>query len=141
MIPPLTLGARVTTTDDFQVAVTELSVVAGRVATETVTRQPRPGSTSAPSTSTTTYTAWDSAGRPTAATMSTSPRSVYDLTYTYDDQARTRTLRQLLNGELVQEVTLTFDVNGQLVASKSNQPGVIVVERRYETVSNDRVCL
>jgi YD repeat-containing protein len=53
----------------------------------------------------TTYTAWDSSGRPTAGTIS----SGGSITNVYDDAARTQTQTQSASGAVS---TLTYDANG-----------------------------
>lgn len=57
--------------------------------------------------STTTYTSWDAAGRPTAATV-VSGRQTSTQTFTYDDARRTQTMNA--GGGVV--CTQTFDENG-----------------------------
>jgi hypothetical protein len=68
----------------------------------TIAAVSQPGGT----TSTTTYTAWDSAGRPTAGTQ-VSSGSTTAVTYAYNDSTRTQTI--VSSG---QTCTQTFDQNG-----------------------------
>lgn len=67
-----------------------------------ITAAPQPGGQA----STTVYTAWDAAGRPTAATL-TAGRQVTAQTISYDDGARTQSMTT--NGVTC---TQTFDGNG-----------------------------
>lgn len=64
---------------------------------------------------TTTYTAWDAAGRPTAAT-STNNGQTLQMTMVYDDAARTLLLTTSGRG-FSQACTSTFDVNGTNISN------------------------
>lgn len=66
-------------------------------------------------TTTFTYTAWDASRRPTAGTEA-EPSGTSSLTITYNDTARTRTVRK--DGSLGQTVTTeTYDANGTVLES------------------------
>jgi YD repeat-containing protein len=87
---------------------------AGGSLTYTYDSQRRLISTTTSAGAGTTYTAWDSSGRPTAGTTSTGGT----ITNVYDDAARTQTQTQLPQNAVS---TLSFDPNGI-------QSGIVVVE-------------
>lgn len=74
--------------------------------------------TSGPATVTTTYTQWDSLGRPTRATISGGTTNVW----TYDDANRTVTLVQTSPSSNATNV-LTYDANVNGVRSVTTAPG------------------
>jgi YD repeat-containing protein len=69
-----------------------------------ITREASPGTT-------TTYSAWDGAGRPTRATSTASNGSTTTLSMTYEDAARTMTTSNTQAG-VTTRCTQAYDVNG-----------------------------
>jgi YD repeat-containing protein len=61
----------------------------------------------------TTYTAWDAAGRPTAANNSAGN----NLSWTYNDSTRTKVLT--VTGAASGTTTLVYDANGNLINTTS----------------------
>jgi hypothetical protein len=132
VIPPLTymLRAAGTQTGNPTPGTVTNSFDANRRITKTV-------NTSAGGESTTTYSAWDSAGRPTEAhdvgKGFSNRRSV-----TYDDAARTRTT--LVNGGPLRTVE-TFDANGNQIETLATSGGAAVASKTAITVvSSQRLC-
>jgi hypothetical protein len=104
VIPPLTLSSSTTTTISGGTVPPSTGT-----ATRTYDGQKRlltQVSVSQGQTSTTTYTAWDSAGRPTAATVVSGGQSTSQ-SFTYDNATRTQT-----SSNAGVTCTQTFDQNG-----------------------------
>ena len=78
-----------------------------------------------------TFSSWDSFGRPTAATGSTT-----SFVYTYDDSARTATITNAQGGTITQ----SFDANGILVRQVSVVPGGGTETQVWTIQSTDTVC-
>jgi YD repeat-containing protein len=77
-------------------------------------------------TLTTEYSDWDSHGRPRKAHLTTTPgnRPPSDQAITYDDAARTKTIKTTQNGAVVSTDVITFDANGnQIKATGSDAQG------------------
>ena len=77
-------------------------------------------------TVTTEYSDWDSHGRPRKARKTTTPgnRPPDDQTITYDDAARTKTIKTMQNGSLTSTDVITFDTNGnQVKATRTDDKG------------------
>jgi YD repeat-containing protein len=111
VVPPLTRSTRATTqTNGF----------AGTTASGTVTnsydaqnRLVRQAAAYTIGSATTTYTAWDSAGRPTAGTLSGGGAGTMEMSY--DDAARSVTITtKSFGGETV--CTSVYDANGNQVS-------------------------
>jgi YD repeat-containing protein len=67
-----------------------------------------------------TYTAWDAAGRPTAATFSTGSNA----SWTYDASTRTRV--QTVTGATSATLTSVYDTNGNLTNTTATANGIAV---------------
>lgn len=91
--------------------------------------------TSAAGAATTTYTAWDSSGRPSTGT-DVGPGFSNALTISYDNAARTRTTNFV--GGLVTTVE-AFDANGN-PASQATVGGASVSTTVYTTRATQRIC-
>jgi len=89
------------------------------------------GWTASPGT-TTTFTAWDSAGRPTTGTTGTGGT----ISYVYDDGARTSTSTSNPGNTVT---TLTFDANGNMVKEVVLTGGVTVTTT-FDVTSTATVC-
>ena len=76
----------------------------------------------APGSVTTTYTAWDPAGRPTIGTIANPSPIPLSLTIAYDDVARTSTMTSGVFGIQATSVS-TYDENGNLVSIVVTGPG------------------
>jgi YD repeat-containing protein len=126
VIPPLTLVTATSTTGSAACGSGTSSVTYSYDSQRRLTQFTTPGGP-------TTYTAWDSSGRPTAGTYSGS-----SLSYVYNDGARTLTLTTI-SGAVTSVDTITFDANGtnimEVVRTGSN------VSTTTNTIaSTDRVC-
>lgn len=84
-------------------------------------------------TSTTTYTAWDSSGRPTQGSF---PGTT--ITNVYDDSARTWVQTQT-GGGTVSTTTTTFDANGNQL-TVVNRTGNFTSTTNYNTTATAQVC-
>lgn len=75
-------------------------------------------------TVTTDYSDWDAAGRPRKAHITTTPgnRPPSDQVMTYDDAARTKTIKTTLNGAVDTDV-VTFDTNGNQIKATGTSAG------------------
>jgi hypothetical protein len=132
VIPPLTyvLKAGGTQTGNPTPGTVTNSFDAKRRITKTV-------NTSASAESTTTFTAWDEAGRPTEAQDVgkgfSNRRSI-----SYDNVARTRTT--VVNGGPLRTVE-TFDANGNQIETLATSGGTAIASKTAITVvSSQRVC-
>jgi hypothetical protein len=82
---------------------------------------------------TTTYTAWDSSGRPTVGSFpGTTIQNVYD------DNARTMTQTQLTGGSM-STTTTTFDANGNQV-SVVVRSGPVTTTTTFTNTATAQVC-
>jgi hypothetical protein len=88
--------------------------------------------------STTTYTAWDAAGRPTAGT-SVSKGGRNTLAIAYDNGARTMTTTSTSRGGRV-TCTMTFDANGNQAAGACTGVGGIKSGSTMTITATERVC-
>lgn len=84
--------------------------------------------------STTAYTAWDSAGRPTAGSF---PGTT--IANSYDDATRTWIQRQTPASGGASTTTMTFDANGNQV-SVVNTSGNFTSTTTFNTTATNRVC-
>lgn len=109
VVPPLNRALGTTTTvkgAGLDTTGTSTLTHDGRKRLTTIAAVSQPGG----QTSTTTYTAWDAAGRPTAGTLASGRQSTAQ-TMRYDDSTRTQTIST--NGQMC---TQTFDENGNPAA-------------------------
>jgi YD repeat-containing protein len=105
VIPPLMRPLSVSGTTTSGGTTTTSSGTFTYDAQKRITRQAYVGGT------TTTYSAWDSAGRPTAATAVGSNGQTTTLTMTYDNNARSMTTANVQGG-VTTSCTQSYDVNG-----------------------------
>lgn len=92
--------------------------------------------TSAAGTSTTTYTAWDASGRPTAAN-DVGPGFNNSLSISYDNAARTRTTSVLGLGLTTTE---TFDANGNPIRQVVTAGGAVSSTTDITPLSTQQIC-
>jgi len=88
-------------------------------------------------TFTTTYTAWDEAGRPTAG-KTVMRANINSLTLAYDDKARTLTTTTDTGGQRLACV-LTFDANGSPTATSCKGPGGMTSSTTQSTAT-EKIC-
>jgi hypothetical protein len=88
---------------------------------------------------TTSYTAWDKAGRPTTGMVTgLGPAIVNSLTY--DDTGRTMTLTTGSQG-IMSVITTTYDANGNTLLSVARTAGLAAGTRTVTTITaTDKVC-
>ena len=126
VIPPVTLVAGTSTTGSGLCGSGTSNVTYSYDSQRRLTQFTGPGGP-------TTYTAWDSSGRPTAGAYSGS-----SLSYAYNDAARTLTLTTI-SGSMTSVDTITFDANGtnimEVVKTGSNTSTTT-----HTITSTDRVC-
>ena len=89
-------------------------------------------------TFTTTYTAWDDGGRPTAGKTVTLA-NINSLTLAYDNRARTLTTTTDTGGQRLVCV-LTFDANGNPTASSCKGPGGITNNSTTSSTATEKIC-
>jgi hypothetical protein len=88
-------------------------------------------------TFTTTYTAWDEAGRPTAG-KTVMRANINSLTLAYDDKARTLTTTTDTGGQRLVCV-LTFDASGNPIATSCKGPGGMTSSTTQPTAT-EKIC-
>ena len=88
---------------------------------------------------TTTYTAWDSVGRPTAGSLSTEA-GLTTIAVSYNDGARTQTQTSSTIGFPTYVGVTTYDANGNLVQTVATTNGATVATTTATIASTGRVC-
>jgi hypothetical protein len=89
-------------------------------------------------TFTTTYTAWDEAGRPTAG-KTVMRANINALTLVYDDKARTVTTTTDTGGQRLVCV-LTFDADGNPAATSCKAPGGVTNSSTTTSTATEKIC-
>jgi hypothetical protein len=87
----------------------------------------------------TTYTAWDSTGRPTAGNLMTAA-GLTTIAFTYNDAARTQTQTSSTPGFPTYSGVSTFDANGNMTQNVATVGGTTVVTNTVTIATTARVC-
>ena len=143
VIPPLRRSLRTDTTTRDRTGSRATSLVnsydaRGRLIREVGSADPIRTQPVSTTKYTTTYSSWDSKGRPAAATT-VHPGGRTATTIAYNDAARTQTTTSLTGGQRT-VCQMTFDQDGNAIATSCNAGGISQTQSKTTINKTERIC-
>jgi hypothetical protein len=144
VIPPLRRYVRTDTTSRDRSGSRTSSLVntydaKGRLIGEAGSSNPTLGQPASTGTFTTTYTSWDSKGRPTAGTTA-HPGGRTTTAIAYNDAARTQTTTSITGGAARTVCQMTFDQSGNAIATSCVVDGVARTQSKTTVAKTETIC-